>query len=370
MSTIRISRSFAVQPARAPEARAETRAAPQVAEPIDSFMVGAVDDLDPANGLDQFVVEAYRTHLRREPDYEGYRGWVEGAKAKLAEGFPRDEVLAWVERGFVESPERAALSLVDEKFLHYLQRDVSLGRGDHHEWATQQMRDQGRSAEEVGAELSDILTGSNEYALFHVSQTVNEAFEELLGRPAGEEGYWHDRVTERLHAGESPQDVRAWLRASIRESEEYKARHPAPVGPPEPPQHSAIRDQAVARAHEVGAEINNTGGYRFDGVNDCYGFMRRVWDPVLRANGMRPLPVNDAPSANWARIDWDALKPGDVLATHAGHAWGAQWHGGLYAGKIDGVHYIHDNSGELSAKLRPLPSTEYFRYVYTPVTQL
>jgi|GEM_PF-7049162 len=126
----------------------------------------------------------------------------------------------------------------------------------------------------------------------------------------------------------------------------------------------------MKNAKREGAEINRTGGYRFDGKNDCYGFVRRVWDPILKANGKSKLPVNDVGSKNWSRIDWDKLKPGAVLSTGKGHAWGDNWHGGLYAGKINGVHYIYDNSGSKGAKLRPLPSPDYFKYVHTPTLKM
>ncbi|MCP3097866.1 LysM peptidoglycan-binding domain-containing protein [Myxococcus sp. K15C18031901] len=133
----------------------------------------------------------------------------------------------------------------------------------------------------------------------------------------------------------------------------------------------AIKSSDVMKhAKKEAAEINRTGGYRFDGKNDCYGFVRRVWDPILQAKGKSKLPVNDVGSKNWSRIDWDKLKPGAVLSTAKGHAWGANWHGGLYAGKINGVHYIYDNSGSKGAKLRPLPSPDYFKYVHTPTLKM
>ncbi|NMO13424.1 LysM peptidoglycan-binding domain-containing protein [Pyxidicoccus fallax] len=130
----------------------------------------------------------------------------------------------------------------------------------------------------------------------------------------------------------------------------------------------------MKKAKTEGEEINRTGGYRFDGKNDCYGFVRRVWNPILKKQGKSPLPVDDAGSKsgskNWSRIDWDKLKPGAVLSTHEGHAWGDKWHGGIYAGKKNGVHYIYDNSGSKSAKLRPLPSPDYFKYVHTPTLKM
>ncbi|WP_257448653.1 hypothetical protein [Archangium lipolyticum] len=39
-------------------------------------------------------------------------------------------------------------------------------------------------------------------------------------------------------------------------------------------------------------------------------------------------------------------------------------------GKIDGKHYIYDNSGSQSARLRPLPNPDYFKYVHIPTQKM
>jgi hypothetical protein len=148
----------------------------------------------------------------------------------------------------------------------------------------------------------------------------------------------------------------------------------APEAPAAQAEPGALSTTVMDRAAAIGAEINATGGYRFDGYNDCYGFVRRVWDPVLAERGLGPLPVADGPSSpDWMPISsWDDLRPGDVLSTHQGHMWGDTWHGGLYAGKDDnGVHYIHDSSsGRNGAYLRPLPSSGFFGYVYRPTHEM
>lgn len=116
----------------------------------------------------------------------------------------------------------------------------------------------------------------------------------------------------------------------------------------------------MKRAKAIGDRINATGGYRFDGHNDCWGFVRRVMDPVLNKRGLPAIPTADAGTAagrrNWDRItNWKSIPVGTPLSTHEGHAWGAHWHGGLFAGVKNGVPYIYDNSGSRSAKLRPAP---------------
>ncbi|HXE73421.1 MAG TPA: transglycosylase SLT domain-containing protein [Candidatus Nitrosotenuis sp.] len=136
----------------------------------------------------------------------------------------------------------------------------------------------------------------------------------------------------------------------------------------------SLQEAVMNRARSEGDKINATGGYRFDGYNDCYGFVRRVWDPILQEQGLGKLPVNDGPnSPNWERItDWDQLKPGDVLATAQGHQWGDRWHGGLYAGKDEqGRHLIYDASSSTGgAHLRPLPRDSYFTHFYRPTHDL
>ena len=135
----------------------------------------------------------------------------------------------------------------------------------------------------------------------------------------------------------------------------------------------------MRRAFAVGRKINGTGGYRFDGHNDCYGFLRRVWSPVLRfykgqrRSSVARLPVSDIGSGAWKRItNWNELRPGDLLATAKGHKWGADWHAGLYYGKVRGVHKIYDNSGRSSmggAYVRAHPPG-MFKYYYAPVHKL
>jgi LysM repeat protein len=149
----------------------------------------------------------------------------------------------------------------------------------------------------------------------------------------------------------------------------------APVTAPTTSGGSALGNKVMSDAKTIGDEINRTGGYRFDGVNDCWGFVRRVLDPNLKERGLPPLPTADAGTPagtkNWNRIsDWSQVPVGTPLSTHQGHAWGAQWHGGIFAGMKDGVPMIYDNSGSKSAQLRPLPNPEYFKYFHVPSAQL
>jgi peptidoglycan hydrolase-like protein with peptidoglycan-binding domain len=132
----------------------------------------------------------------------------------------------------------------------------------------------------------------------------------------------------------------------------------------------ATSKEVMQRAASIGGQINATGGYRFDGYNDCWGFVRRVMDPVMKKKGLPSIPTADAGTAagrqNWDRItDWSKVPVGTPLSTHEGHAWGAQWHGGLFAGVKNGVPYIHDNSGSRSAQLRPMPPG-LFQYFHKP----
>ncbi len=127
-------------------------------------------------------------------------------------------------------------------------------------------------------------------------------------------------------------------------------------------------------------------GYCGDGYNDCYGFVRRVWNPFLagmtaacrKTAGMgtsTALPVGDAPDSLWAKItDPTMLISGDVLATAQGHAWGNKWHGGLFAGGATskGFYYYFDDepSGATSAIKRSTTGWNGFRYYYKPTHYL
>lgn len=148
-----------------------------------------------------------------------------------------------------------------------------------------------------------------------------------------------------------------------------RASQPEPIQPPKDtppvdrPGAQASRE-VMARARMVGNQINSTGGYRFDGRNDCYGFVRRAWNPVLAEQGRRPLPVSDFPSSDWKPItSWSQLRPGDVVATSAGHQWGPKWHGGLYQGMRDGRPMVYDAtpSGDVSSH-----PNRVFGYYYAP----
>lgn len=108
---------------------------------------------------------------------------------------------------------------------------------------------------------------------------------------------------------------------------------PAPAPPADGGTNLGLVAVVVAHSERAGHQINSTGGYRFDGYNDCYGFVRRVWDPILKGLQREALPVNDHGNPDWKRVeDWKELRRGDVLATHQGHKWGKGWHGGLFWG--------------------------------------
>lgn len=139
--------------------------------------------------------------------------------------------------------------------------------------------------------------------------------------------------------------------------------------------------------------------YKFDGVQDCYGYVRQVWNPLLTDGTNHPedfnqgsnytsvekaywvgrpngLPVNDAISGNWAAISsLDALLPGDVVGTTQGHTWGADVHYGLYGGKSGGVHYQIDCAGATipgtnTDGARKRPWVGHFKYYYKPTHNL
>ena len=131
----------------------------------------------------------------------------------------------------------------------------------------------------------------------------------------------------------------------------------------------SLQKRVIAQAYQIAQQINSTGGYRFDGYNDCYGFVRRVWDPILSSLHGAALPVDDYPDAKWARItDWKQLKPGEALATAEGHHWGGNWHGGLFYGMKGATPMVFDDTP--NPRGASIHANEVFLYYYVPTHKL
>ena len=125
--------------------------------------------------------------------------------------------------------------------------------------------------------------------------------------------------------------------------------------------------------------------YAGDGVKDCYGFCRQVWNAILldgsahsedftnysygRAKYWEGLiggiPVNTFPDSNWASINSlggvSNLVCGDIVGTTPGHRWGMDVHYGIAAGKC----MDWDCHGGLGAEFRSFYSG--FSYYYRPL---
>ena len=149
-----------------------------------------------------------------------------------------------------------------------------------------------------------------------------------------------------------------------------------------------LQQRVLARAAGIAPQNRP---YVYNGVQDCYGYVRQVWNAILHDGSAHEedfypqsynrsrwhavgdgLPVGDAPSAEWVYFSSASeLLPGDALATAQGHAWGAYWHGGIYAGMSGGVHYQWDStidsvgSGAFKRRL-----WSGFRYYYRPTHDL
>jgi len=127
--------------------------------------------------------------------------------------------------------------------------------------------------------------------------------------------------------------------------------------------------------------------YEYNGIGDCYGYCRQVWNAVLADGKEHPedyypnrydqkrwlnlkggIPVNTFPDTNWIHFSsTQALVAGDLLATHQGHRWGENWHGGIYAGNDENWDCSKHN-GLDGAYKRPLFSG--FHYYYKPLHDL
>lgn len=147
-----------------------------------------------------------------------------------------------------------------------------------------------------------------------------------------------------------------------------------------------VKLQMMVKARAEGIMAVNRP-YLGNGIIDCYGYVRQIWNPIIasgshhpedfktasytqsvmvtRINQARGLPVNDCSSPKWAPItNLDQLKIGDIVGTVRGHRWGMDVHYGLYAGKIGSTHYQYDCSGSGGAYKRTWWSG--FKYYYAP----
>jgi len=156
--------------------------------------------------------------------------------------------------------------------------------------------------------------------------------------------------------------------------------------------------QAKVLARAAGIAPQNRP-YIFNGVEDCWGYVRQVWNAILSDGTVHSedyypnsydrnrwlsltggLLKGDAPNPDWVYYsDRNVLLPGDILSTDQGHAWGPDWHGGIFAGKNANGSYWDwdctpynwstsqcDNHG---ADHNPL-SSGYFSYYYKPIHDL
>lgn len=144
---------------------------------------------------------------------------------------------------------------------------------------------------------------------------------------------------------------------------------------------AALQQTVLKRAEGI-APHNRP--YVYNGVQDCYGYVRQVWNAILydgapHTEDFYPksynksrwlgvaggLPVGDATSSSWVYFSNPSkLLPGDVLATHQGHAWGSNWHGGIYAGKTSAGHRQWDNTTRNGNGAYNRPLYSGFHYYY------
>lgn len=131
--------------------------------------------------------------------------------------------------------------------------------------------------------------------------------------------------------------------------------------------------------------------YMGDGVKDCYGYTRQVWNAILydgkvhsedfsnydytKANAWLAiaggLPVNTGPSdPNWASISSlggvGKLLPGDVCGTTQGHEWGMSVHYGMYAGVSGGQYMCYQCGGGYDGAYYT-PFYSGWAYYYKPI---
>jgi len=245
-SVSRTSFNPAVTPARAESASPPAAAARQTRTFTDGFeggtsrapvaRLGATPEagataqvrslsLQSGSSVTQLVSEAYRTHLRREADEGGLRNWSQAAQGLEAQGFNPEQIRGWLGEQLGGSREAQALRVTDEAFREVLGRDVSGGRGYWHDTAVKMM-ESGQSPEQVGQTLRGEFMRSPEYKLNHVDGVVSDTFREVLGRDSDVNDHWHGVGRQMVNEGKSLDEVRDFMRATFKASDEYQLNHP------------------------------------------------------------------------------------------------------------------------------------------------
>lgn len=305
------------------------------------------------------VQQSFQSALGRTPTEKGY--WHNEALKMRSEGKSHDEIRATLEGAHRQSDEYRLNH--PEEMVGDVYRDLLMRDPDSEGLRTwtdkaEQLREQGKSAAQIDETLRREIGGSDEA---QVIERVNKSFENVLGRTPTEKGVWHEEALKMRAQGMSHDEIQAKIEDAHRQSAEYRASHPEPVAPPPSMSSGPVSSDAVMNsAASVAQNINATGGYLFDGHNDCYGFVQRALNPLLTEQGLPKLPVNDYGTAqatrDWPAVtDWSQVPVGTPLSTHAGHMWGDAWHGGIFAGVQNGVPMMWDSSsGTGGAYFRPV----------------
>jgi hypothetical protein len=171
------------------------------------------------------VQDAYRQVLMREADPGGLETWQRQAADLLRQGFPADFARRAVDNSLRASDEYQVLSTVQDAFQNVLGRTPE-ARGFWHERA-EQWRAQGASIEDIRGRLETEFRSSDEYQLNHLDELVNNVYRSELQRDADPVGMEHFRnKAEQMKAeGKGPADIRNAITNEIRQSTEYHEKH-------------------------------------------------------------------------------------------------------------------------------------------------
>lgn len=192
-----------------------------------------------------------------------------------------------------------------------------------------------------------------------------------------------DITSVRIEAEKCPLSKSGAVQTDVYKNIENLGKDPQTVG-------ILLQEMVQSRAEGL-LEWNRP--YTFDGVRDCYGYVRQIWNSILsagnahvsdffnysyeiarlRINVPGGLPVDDYQSSDWEKItDLDELKTGDILGTTQGHSWGDAVHYGIFAGKSDDGSYMQWDCGTRAPARGAYKRTisPNFKYFYRPVHDL
>ncbi len=196
--------------------------------------------------LSELVANAYRTVLGREPDPEGYAGWLGQAHAWASLGASDTDIATTLTQQFRASDE-AVQGLVQAQYHALLGRDADPEGLAGFSAAVRQQLAEGLEPDAIAANVASMIQSSEEFRLGHLDALVEGVYGEVLGRHSDPEGLagWTAQASAMRDAGSSAEEIHAALVSAFQQSPEYLQAHGEQPSAPAPTGRNSNRDELL-----------------------------------------------------------------------------------------------------------------------------